>query len=114
MYKLLAVGLLFLGISGNAQDKYFLDSVDKIIINTIINPAEQTDQEPVWAKIELQVWASHTETETDRALWIRIHQMLAIKRLMMPWLPKLRAINITLERLQLCLYFTGSTLPRAS
>lgn len=71
MYKLLlAIGLLFLAISVNAQDKHSLDSVDKIIINTIINSAEQTagDREPAWATIELQVRASYTETETDRAI----------------------------------------------
>jgi len=42
MYKLLALGLITLTLSTRAQDKKTLDSVDKAIMQTIINPAEES------------------------------------------------------------------------
>jgi hypothetical protein len=70
MYKLLILGLLTLTLSTHAQDKKALDSVDKIIMQTIINPAEEgaASEGPNWVAIGQQVRASYTEAQTDRAV----------------------------------------------
>jgi hypothetical protein len=70
MYKLLAFGLIFSTLSTQAQDKKALDSVDKVIINGIIKPAEQAanGQEPNWTAISQLVRASYTDVQTDRAI----------------------------------------------
>jgi hypothetical protein len=53
-----------------AQDKKSLDSVDRILIARFITPAEQKagDQEPQWATIALQIKASYSDTQADRAI----------------------------------------------
>ncbi|HXB07667.1 MAG TPA: hypothetical protein VNW04_11135 [Puia sp.] len=70
MYKLQTFSLLFMALAGRAQDKKALDSVDKIIINSIIKPAEQAagDQAPNWAALEAQIKASYSDVQTDRAV----------------------------------------------
>jgi len=70
MNKLLALGLMTLTLSTHAQDKKTLDSVDKAIMQTIINPAEERagSEGPNWVAISQQVRASYTEVQTDRAV----------------------------------------------
>lgn len=70
MRKLFAIGLAFLAIGGRAQDKKYLDSVDRVIIKQIIEPAEQSagGQEPSWAALRLQIRVSYSEVQTDRAI----------------------------------------------
>jgi hypothetical protein len=70
MHKILAIALLFVTVSVKAQDKHALDSVDKLIISTIINPAEREANvdEPNWTAIGVQVRASYTEVQADRAI----------------------------------------------
>jgi hypothetical protein len=70
MHKLMAIGLLFLSASTHAQDKKTMDSTDRVIIKTMINPAEQSAgaDGPNWVAIEQQVKASYTEIQTDRAI----------------------------------------------
>ncbi|HTI93150.1 MAG TPA: hypothetical protein VL727_21270 [Puia sp.] len=70
MYKLLMCSLLMLAITAHAQDKKSLDSVDKVIIQAIIQPAEQqaATNEPAWAAIGQQIRMTYSETQADRAL----------------------------------------------
>jgi hypothetical protein len=70
MHKLLALGLMTLTLSTHAQDKRALDSVDKVIMNSIIKPAEQAagGQEPNWTAIQQQVKASYSDVQTDRSI----------------------------------------------
>jgi hypothetical protein len=70
MHKLLAFGLMTLTFTAKAQDKKALDSVDKVNMKTIINPAEESagSGAPNWAVISQQVRASYTEIQTDRAV----------------------------------------------
>ena len=70
MLKTLAIAFLFAATTAGAQDKHALDSVDKVIINTIIKPAEQatSGQDPNWTAIQQQVKASYSDIQTDRAL----------------------------------------------
>jgi hypothetical protein len=70
MYRLLAVGLMILSLSTHAQDKKALDSVDKMIIQQIIKPAEAKagGREPDWIGITQQIKASYSDTQTDRAI----------------------------------------------
>jgi hypothetical protein len=70
MYKLLTISLLFMTIAGRAQDKKALDSVDKVIMQTIINPAEEKTggQAPDWTAIAQQAKASYSDVQTDRAV----------------------------------------------
>jgi hypothetical protein len=70
MLKTLAIAMLFAVATANGQDKHALDSVDKMIINSIINPAEKAagGQEPNWTTIQQQVKASYSDVQTDRAI----------------------------------------------
>lgn len=70
MYQWLILTLLFCSLGVRAQDKRALDSTDKVIINSIIRPAEQSagNQEPNWTAIEAQVKASYSEVQCDRAI----------------------------------------------
>jgi len=70
MNKLLALGLMTLWLSTDAQDKKALDSVDGVIMKTIINPAEESAGSggPNWTAIGQQVRASYTELQADRAI----------------------------------------------
>jgi hypothetical protein len=70
MYKLVFSGLLLVSFISNAQDKKSLDSVDKVIISQIITPAEQHDpnQEPSWTALTLQIKASYSDVQADRAI----------------------------------------------
>jgi hypothetical protein len=70
MYKLLAFGLIFSTLSSRAQDKKALDSVDKVIISTIIKPAESAAGSvgPNWVAIGQQVRVSYSDEQTDRAI----------------------------------------------
>jgi hypothetical protein len=70
MHKLLAFSLILLTLSTRAQDKKALDSVDKVIISTIIKPAESAagSEGPNWVTIGQQVRASYSDVQTDRAI----------------------------------------------
>src|SRR5258708_6561128 len=70
MYKLVLSGLLLVSSLSYAQNKKSLDSVDKIIINQIITPAEQHDpgQEPQWTALTQQIKASYSDVQADRAI----------------------------------------------
>jgi len=70
MYKLLALGLMTLSLSTHAQDKKALDSVDNVIMKTIVNPAEDRagSDGPNWVAISQQARASYTDVQTDRAI----------------------------------------------
>jgi hypothetical protein len=70
MLKTLAIAFFIAATSAYAQDKHALDSVDKVIINGIINPAEQAAgaQEPNWIAIKQQMEASYSDVQSDRAL----------------------------------------------
>jgi hypothetical protein len=70
MHKLLALGLMMLSLSTHAQDKRALDSVDKVIMKTIINPAEESagSEVPNWVAISQQVRTSFSDIQTDRAV----------------------------------------------
>lgn len=74
MYKLI-IALLLLSSAvpstiANAQDKKSLDSVDKVIINQIIIPAEQKagNEAPQWTALGMQIKASYSDLQADRAL----------------------------------------------
>lgn len=62
--------LLLLAATTYAQDKKSLDSVDKVVIRTIIQPAEEQAgaNEPAWAAIDQQIRMTYSETQADRAL----------------------------------------------
>lgn len=66
----MAIGLVLFSARVQAQDKKALDSVDKVIIKTIIQLAERAAGEagPNWAAIEAQIWASYSEIQCDRAV----------------------------------------------
>lgn len=70
MKKLFLLFAIFSTVGARAQDKKSLDSVDKVIIGTIIRPAEQNagGQEPNWTAIQQQIRASYSEVQTDRAV----------------------------------------------
>ncbi len=70
MYKVLLSSLLLLSVTVHAQDKRSLDSVDKVIIHTIIQPAEDqaATNEPAWGAISQQIRMVYSETQADRAL----------------------------------------------
>ena len=74
MYKLLAIALVLTAVQVQAQDpkanKKALDSVDRVIIRTIITPAEDAagSPGPNWLALAQQIKASYSETQTDRAL----------------------------------------------
>src|SRR5580698_5080202 len=70
MYKLLALGLITLTLTTQAQDKKALDSVDNVIMTRIIHPAEERAGSggPNWVAISQQVRASYTDVQTDRAI----------------------------------------------
>jgi len=70
MLKTLAIALLFAATTANSQDKHALDSVDRVIINTLIKPAEVNAgaDGPQWTVIQTQIRASYTDVQTDRAV----------------------------------------------
>lgn len=70
MKKLLALSLLFTAGAIHAQDKKSLDSVDNVIIGTIIQPAEDAagSAGPDWAGVQTKIRASYTDVQTDRAV----------------------------------------------
>jgi hypothetical protein len=59
-----------LSVVANAQDKKSLDSVDRVIMQQIIKPAEEKagGQEPDWILIVQQIKASYSDVQTDRAI----------------------------------------------
>jgi hypothetical protein len=70
MYKVLVSSLLLLSVTTHAQNKKSLDSVDKVIIQSIIQPAEEQagNSEPAWAAIGQQIRMTYSETQSDRAV----------------------------------------------
>jgi hypothetical protein len=70
MHKFLFSSLILSATFAHGQDKRALDSVDKVIINQIIAPAEQSaaSQEPSWTAILLQIKATYSDTQADRAI----------------------------------------------
>ncbi len=70
MYKLFLCCLLLAATITNAQDKKTLDSVDNVIIKTLIQPAlkQAGGSEPAWPAVSQQIRMTYTESQTDRAL----------------------------------------------
>ena len=70
MYKFLMSSLLLLAVTTHAQDKKSMDSVDKVIIRGMIQPAEEQagTNEPAWAAISQQIRMTYSDTQADRAL----------------------------------------------
>jgi hypothetical protein len=71
MFKIIAIAaLIFVASRADAQDKHSLDSVDQVIIDKIITPAEQAggDAEPNWSSIKQQTLAGYSAVQTDRAV----------------------------------------------
>lgn len=70
MQRLLMLSIALLAFSAYGQEKKALDSIDKVILSTIINPAETAagSGEPDWTAIQVKVRASYTDLQTDRAI----------------------------------------------
>jgi hypothetical protein len=71
VFLILTISTSFRAVAqDSAAKKRALDSTDKVIIATIIRPAEQAagSLEPNWASIESQVRASYSDIQTDRAI----------------------------------------------